>query len=247
MMISWIPADWPVPESVVAGTALRGGGVSVGAFESLNLAAHVGDDETSVLENRRRFRTECALPSEPVWLRQVHGAEVLVAPYSQSAAGADGIVSHDAGVVCVILSADCLPVLFATSDGTSVAAAHAGWRGLCAGVLEKTVGAMNVAPERIVAWLGPAISQSAFEVGTEVREQFLAHAKTAEPCFTANDRGRWQADLYGLARLRLGEAGIRHIFGGALCTHSDQKRFFSYRRDGECGRMASIIFRKEGG
>ncbi len=244
MSISSIPADWPAPDNVVGGTTLRGGGVSGAEFASLNLADHVGDDSASVAENRRRFRIEYSLPSEPVWLRQVHGTRVALGGTAPSLPEADGIVATEADVVCAVLTADCLPVLLTTSDGSAVAAAHAGWRGLSAGILEKTVSAMNATPERILAWLGPAISQPAFEVGDEVREQFVNRFDSAGACFSENGGGRWQADLYGLATLRLRECGVTRVFGGGCCTHDDSKRFFSYRRDGRCGRMATFIFRR---
>ena len=158
---------------------------------------------------------------------------------------ADGIVATAADVVCAVLTADCLPVLLTTADGATVAAAHAGWRGLCAGILEATIAAFKVAPEQVLAWLGPAISQPAFEVGNEVREQFVSQFEAAAACFCGNSTGRWQADLYGLATLRLQACGVTRIFGGGLCTHAEGERFFSYRRDGRCGRMATFIYRKD--
>jgi purine-nucleoside/S-methyl-5'-thioadenosine phosphorylase / adenosine deaminase len=245
MSISTIPADWPAPDNVVGGTTLRGGGVSGAEFASLNLADHVGDNAASVAENRRRFQIEYSLPAAPVWLRQVHGTRVARGDKAPSLPEADGIVTAQADVVCAVLTADCLPVLLTTSDGSAVAAAHAGWRGLSAGILERTVSAMNVGPERILAWLGPAIAQPAFEVGDEVREQFVGRSEAAGACFSGNSRGRWQADLVGLATLRLRECGVTQIFGGDCCTHDDAKRFFSYRRDGRCGRMATFIFRRD--
>jgi YfiH family protein len=244
MTVSWIAADWPAPDSVVAGTTQRTGGVSHGEFESLNLAAHVGDDPDSVQDNRRRFQLECDLPSEPHWLNQVHGKDVIIA--SAGSMPADAAITRDAGIVCAVLTADCLPVVFAADDGTEVAAAHAGWRGLCAGILEETVAAMNTVPERLLAWFGPAISQSAFEVGSEVRGQFLDRDEAAADFFSPNVRGRWQADLCGLAALRLKSCGVSQVFGGGLCTHASGDRFFSHRRDGPCGRMATFIFRRAG-
>jgi hypothetical protein len=242
---SWIPADWPAPANVVGGTTLRTGGVSSGEFASLNLAAHVGDEPASVAENRGRFRSEFALPSEPRWLTQVHGNVVAHCGSASSPAEADGVVTSEADVVCVVLTADCLPVLLTTADGSEVAAAHAGWRGLSAGILEATVAALEAPSDRILAWLGPAISQPAFEVGAEVREQFIGRLDAAEACFSGNSRGRWQADLYGLASLCLQAAGVTQIFGGGLCTHADPQRFFSYRRSRPCGRMATYIFRRD--
>jgi len=245
MNMSWIPADWPAPDNVVAGTTLRSGGVSQGAFDSLNLAAHVGDDPVSVKENRRRFRSDCALPGEPVWLRQEHGTTVVPADSAPIQAVADAIVGRQAGLVCAVLTADCLPVVLTTEDGSEVAAAHAGWRGLSAGILEETVAAVEAPPEQILAWLGPAISKLAFEVGAEVRKQFVNKQKAAADFFSVNHRGRWQADLYGLATLRLASCGVTRVFGGGRCTHTEQDQFFSYRRDGRCGRMATFIFRTD--
>ena len=244
MTVSWIQADWPVAGTVVAGTTLRAGGASQGEFDALNLAAHVGDDPDAVAENRRRLQVDCELPSEPLWLRQVHGTSVVRASDMPEQGEADAIISSEPDSVCAVLTADCLPVLFAADDGTELGAAHAGWRGLCAGILEKTVAAMHASPERIFAWFGPAISQPAFEVGPELREQFVGQDSTADAHFSENDAGRWQADLYGLAGMRLQGCGVTRIFGGGLCTHADPRRFFSYRRDGRCGRMASFIFRR---
>ncbi len=243
-MKPWLEANWPAPAGVVAGTSLRTGGVSIGRYRSLNLGAHVGDANASVTENRRRFLEACDLPQEPVWLNQVHGTEVSIDPCSNvRPPAADALVARSAGTVCAVLTADCLPVLFASLHGNEVAAAHAGWRGLLNGVLEATVSAMTESPGRILAWLGPAISQASFEVGPEVREKFCDRDPGAAQHFTKNGRGRWQADLYGLARQRLQAAGLRQVHGGGLCTYADPQRFFSYRRDGECGRMCSFVFR----
>jgi YfiH family protein len=195
-----------------------------------------------VHENRRRFVADCGLPAEPAWLAQVHGNTVVVDP--PAGTEADALMTINPDTVCAIMVADCLPVLFCTADGSAVAAAHAGWRGLAAGVLENTISQFGVAPERLLAWLGPAISQAAFEVGDEVRSEFVGQHNAAGEHFVRNASGRWQADLYGLARLRLEAAGVGQIFGGGLCTFGDAERFFSYRRDGQCGRMAAFIFRR---
>lgn len=243
-MEPWLKADWPAPAGVVAGTSLRTGGVSVGSYSSLNLGAHVGDDSASVAENRRRFLETCDLPQQPVWLSQVHGSNVIVdPPVNAVPPQADAVLGRSAGTVCAVLTADCLPVLFVSLVDDEVAAAHAGWRGLLNGVLEVAVSAMTAPPGRILAWLGPAISQASFEVGPEVQEQFCDRDAAAALHFKANARGRWQADLYGLARQRLQAAGLRQVYGGGYCTFSDPQRFFSYRRDGECGRMCSFVFR----
>ena len=240
-MVRWLPADWPAPPGVVAGMTLREGGVSEGSFESLNLGAHVGDDPDAVRENRARFINACELPAEPAWLTQVHGDLALVDP--APGAEADASVTRAAGRPCAVLVADCLPVILASVDGSTVAAAHAGWRGLAAGIIENTVSAMDCASGRLVAWLGPAISRQAFEVGEEVRDAFTRHDAGASACFLRNDRGRWMADLYGLARRRLAVAGVANVHGGRRCTFGEPDAFFSYRRDGQCGRMAAFVFR----
>lgn len=235
-----ISADWPAPPGIIAGCTLRHGGVSQGHYASLNLGAHVADNDAAVLENRRRFRSQCGLPSEPRWLSQVHGVTVAV---EGSPTTADAALTRKADVVCAVLTADCLPVLLVSADGSELAVAHAGWRGLNAGVLEATVGKFSSRPASLLAWFGPAISQAAFEVGGEVRDAFMKYDAAAADCFVENQRGRWQADLYALARQRLANAGVTQVFGGNFCTYADSGRFFSYRRDGECGRMASFIFR----
>ncbi len=243
-MDRWLKADWPAPAGVVAGTSLRSGGVSVGRYSSLNLGAYVGDASDSVAENRRRFLEACDLPQEPVWLSQVHGTGVIIdPPENADSPRADAVLGRNAATVCAVLTADCLPVLFASQDDREVAAAHAGWRGLLSGVLEATLAVMISPPDRILAWLGPAISQASFEVGPEVREQFCDRDAAAAMHFAENSRGRWQADLYGLARQRLRLAGLQQVYGGGYCTYADPHRFFSYRRDGECGRMCSFVFR----
>lgn len=238
---AFIAADWTAPAGIVAGCTTRSGGVSRAAFKSLNLGDHVGDDTAAVAENRRRFAAACGLPSEPRWLRQVHGTDVVVEPVVGQEA--DAALSRTAGVVCTVMIADCLPVLICSDDGREVAAAHAGWRGLAAGVLETTIAAFEAPPARLCAWLGPAISQDAFEVGDEVRQAFIENDDDAASGFVRNARGRWQADLFDLARQRLRAAGVGEISGGGLCTYSDPERFFSYRRDGQCGRLAAFIFR----
>ena len=236
----WIVPDWPAPARVRALATTRSGGVSAPPYDGFNLATHVGDDPAAVIENRRRLRS--ALPAEPLWLTQVHGTRVVSAEAAESGSEADACVARAPGRVCAVQSADCLPVLFADLAGTVVAAAHAGWRGLAAGVLERTAAAMAVAPKDLIAWLGPAIGPAAFEVGAEVRGIFCAADPAAAGAFAANERGRWQCDLAALARLRLAQAGVTRVFGGGWCTYSDPLRFYSYRRDGVTGRMASLIW-----
>lgn len=213
MASSWISADWPAPGNVVAGTTLRDTDIS-----------------------------DVALDGQPCWLKQVHGAAVVTAGHFDSPPHADGSVSGSAKNVCVVRTADCLPVLMCSADGTTVAAAHAGWRGLASGIIENTVINMAVEPADILVWMGPAISQPSFEVGDEVREAFLNHDVGAESCFVGNSRGRWQADLYALARQKLAAVKVGNVFGGGFCTFEDAQRFCSYRRDGaDCGRMVSFV------
>lgn len=241
--------DWPLPAGVRAAFTLRTGGVSAPPFDSLNLGAHVGDDAEAVGENRARVRRLLRLPSEPAWLDQVHACRVLDLDRESGGANvapgpADAALSRAAGRVCAIQVADCMPVLFAAADGSAVGAAHAGWRGLAGGVLESTVRALGVPPGELLAWLGPAISQQHFEVGEQVRTAFLAAGPEAARAFIANARGRWQCDLHTLARGRLAALGVTRIHGGPRCTYADAGRFFSYRRDGRCGRMAALIWKE---
>lgn len=243
MSAAWIPANWPGPDGIVAGCTTREGGVSEGEYATLNLGAHVGDAIEHVAENRRRFTAHCELPGAPLWLNQVHGTNVVVDPHSTEPPAADAAFTRQSGMVCAVMTADCLPVLLVSVTGQELAAAHAGWRGLCDGILENTVRQFQAPPSNILAWLGPAISQKNFEVGDEVRQKFVGYDAQTARLFSRNDNDRWQADLYGLARQRLMQAGIQQIYGGDYCTYDDSGRFFSYRRDGPCGRMASFVFR----
>jgi hypothetical protein len=219
----------------------RAGGVSHGPYASLNLAAHVGDDPAAVAENRRRLRAALDLPSEPSWLQQVHGRDVarLPEPLPDTA---DAAVAFGCGPVCAVLVADCLPVFLASRDGDRVGLAHAGWRGLAAGVIEATVVALGCDPARLVAWLGPAIGPLAFEVGEDVRSAFTAGDPAAANHFHAGGAGRWLADLPALARRRLRECGVGSVHGGGICTVTDPARFYSYRRDGVTGRIAALAW-----
>lgn len=238
--IDCIHPDWPAPSSVRACSTTRAGGVSIGPWSGLNLAAHVDDDPQAVRENRDRLIAQLGLPGEPTWLEQVHGTVVHM-PHADGAC-ADACFEDRPQQVCAVLTADCLPVLLCNRTGTAVAAAHAGWRGLSAGVLENTIAAFADPPDQLLAWLGPAIGPAAFEVGDEVRAAFLAEDSASAAHFVAHGPGHWMADLYGLARLRLGHSGLRHVSGGGFCTFSDPQRFFSYRRDGVTGRMATLIW-----
>jgi YfiH family protein len=211
-MSDWIAADWPAPEHIVAGTTLR-------------------------------THAESAVPLDgvPCWLKQVHGTSIVEAGNYDAPPQADGSIRGHDGLICVVRTADCLPVLLCTAEGGRFAAVHAGWRGLAAGVIENSLAKLAVKPDELLVWLGPAISQPSFEVGDEVRAEFMAHDSQAGDCFEANARGRWQADLYELARQRLAAAGVNRIYGGEFCTYLDSERFYSYRRNSECGRMVSFV------
>ncbi len=238
----WITPDWPVPRGVRAVSTTRGGGVSEPPYDSLNLGTHVGDDERAVTENRARLCRSLDLPGSPRWLRQVHGRCAVSATQAPPDCIADASYTDRPGVVCAVLTADCLPVLLCDSRGRRVGAAHAGWRGLAAGVLEQTVAAMELDRDALV-WLGPAIGPERFEIGAEVRQAFLAHDAGAGLAFRHVAEGRWRADLYQLARRRLARCGITRIYGGHWCTAGDAQRFFSYRRDGATtGRMGTLIW-----
>jgi YfiH family protein len=243
-MPEFIRVDWPAPANVHAVTTLRGGGFSQPPYATFNLAAHVGDDPTAVAANRARLGRLLRLPAEPRWLDQRHTATVIDAERSTHPAhGADASFAGRPGVVCAVLTADCLPLLLCNRDGSRVAAAHAGWRGLAAGVLEATVTALDEPGDRLLAWLGPAIGPQAFEVGDEVREAFVAHDPAAQQAFRPTSGNRWLADLYLLAGQRLAACGVTAIYGGGWCTYSEPERFYSYRRDRTTGRMASLIWR----
>lgn len=247
-MNDWMAAalrpDWPAPPGVRAVMTTRAGGISLPPYASLNLGQHVGDVPATVAANRARLRHD--LPAEPAWLEQVHGVTVVDA--GALAAGAvpvaDASVAFVPGVVCAVMTADCLPVLLARRDGQAVGAAHAGWRGLQAGVLEATVAQLGGGRD-LLAWLGPAIGPTAFEVGDEVRAAFVADAAEASAAFRPGAApGKWWADIYLLARQRLQAVGVTAIHGGEHCTVSDPARFFSYRRDGRTGRMVALIWRE---
>lgn len=243
----WIEPQWPAASHVHAISTIRKGGVSQSPWTSLNLGDHVNDDPRHVAQNRRRLQQLAGLPHEPQWLTQVHGCDVLDASALNLSLSceADAVYSNAANTLCAVLTADCLPVLFVDPDGREVAAAHAGWRGLAGGVLEQAVERFAAAPQTLLAWLGPAIGAASFEVGTDVREAFLEWSGDCESAFVMQDEEHWLADIYQLARLRLRKAGVTAIYGGDYCTYSDAERFYSYRRDGETGRMATLIWFNE--
>jgi YfiH family protein len=238
----YIIPDWPCAPRVKSAITTRHGGVSRGNYAGFNLADHVGDDPRAVGENRETLRTDLGLPQEPCWLQQVHGARIVNAASPPQDLESDGSFAMEPGVVCAVMTADCLPILLTDKQGTRVAALHAGWRGLAAGIIEQGVDALDTSPEHLLAYLGPAIGPEAFEVGTEVRETFCDHDPNAANAFRAADPGKWMADIYRLAHQRLNARGLKHVYGGGRCTFSEEEDFFSYRRDDTCGRMASLIW-----
>jgi len=240
--MNWIKPDWPAPRNIHAAVTLRTGGISQGSFSSLNPALHVNDSPQSVAENRHIISTMLDLPSSPVWLEQIHSDRVVKAEYSpQTLQQADASYTDQSKIVCSVLTADCLPVLLCSPDGTKIAAIHAGWRGLLAGIISNTVKAMHT-PD-IMAWLGPAIGPECFEVGAEVKTAFVNKSSTFSDAFKLHHTDKFLADIYQLARIELASLGITQVYGGQFCTVTDQQRFYSFRRDGETGRMATLIWR----
>lgn len=243
-----IEPDWPAPKNIRAFCTTRAGGVSRPPYESLNLAAHVGDQPHLVQQNRQILGEVLQLPAWPVWLDQRHTRNVVclddVSGNAMPTGAADAAFSTSARRVCVVLTADCLPLLVCDESGRHVAAIHAGWRGLAAGIIEATIEAM-VCDRPLIAWMGPAIGPNAYEIDEAVRRQLLAGDSQAQDAFIATRPGHWNADLYTLARRRLKLCGVNDVFGGNFCTYGDSEKFYSYRRDGECGRMASLIWRAE--
>jgi YfiH family protein len=237
---SFIVPDWAPPAGVRALSTTRRGGVSHAPWGGFNLGDHVGDDPRAVAANRALLRRE--LPAEPLWLTQVHGTRCVDAATVAPGAEADASVTRRRGVVCAVLAADCLPVLLCDERASVVGVAHAGWRGLAAGVIEATVAAMDEPGERLMAWLGPAIGPQAFEVGDDVRDRFVTDDPMAARAFVAGEYGKWLCDIHQLARQRLAKLGIRRITGADSCTKRDMENFFSYRRDCVTGRMASLVW-----
>lgn len=236
----WIVPDWPAPRGVRALVTTRAGGSSRGTYAALNLGAHVGDDPVAVERNRARLRG--ALPADPVWLQQVHGTDVVDAASAPPLARADAAVARTRHVVCAVLTADCVPVLLAARGGEAVAIAHAGWRGLAAGVIEAAVARMRVPAASVIAWLGPAIGPRSYQVGPEVREAFVRHDAAAAGAFTPQREDRFLADLFLLARQRLAGAGVAAVHGGGRCTYTEAEQFYSYRREPATGRFASLVW-----
>lgn len=244
---AWIVPDWPAPAPVRALVTTRAGGISRGVYARCNLGDHVGDDPAAVAANRDRLAAALDGAGPILWLRQVHGTAVAYAASAAPGTTADATWCDRPGPVCAVLTADCLPVLMCDRAGTRVAAAHAGWRGLADGVLEATVAALEVAPERLLAWFGPAIGPAAYEVDATVRDAFVVPDPGSAAAFVATRPGHWQADLYQLARRRLARLGLTAVHGGGLCTASAADRFYSYRRDRVTGRMASLVWLADAG
>jgi hypothetical protein len=243
MSDGWLLPDWDAPAAVRALVTTRAGGFSAAPYAGLNLATHVGDAPERVADNRRRLCLGILpLPADPLWLEQVHGTRVVESGQYRAGDQADACIARTPGRVCAVLSADCLPLLFCADDASAVAAAHAGWRGLSAGMIEACVAAMAIPPARLLAWLGPAIGPRAYEVGDEVRAAFCRQDAGAQRAFVPHGPGKWLCDLYLLARQRLSALGVERVSGGGHCTFSDPRRFYSYRRDGVTGRMASCIW-----
>ncbi len=240
----WLIPDWPAPPRVRALSTMRCGGASRDPYASLNLGSHVEDEPLAVAKNRRTLSEAAGLPAEPHWLTQVHGTDVLDldSVTDRAQRSADAAVSGLPGTVCAILTADCLPLLLAAGSSARVGAAHAGWRGLAAGVIEAAVRAMSTPPSDMLAWLGPAIGPKHFEIGAEVREALLCADPGADAALKPNARGRFMADLFALARRRLTRAGVERIYGGGECTYSQADMYFSHRRDGRTGRQATLIW-----
>ena len=246
--IQLIVPDWPAPPGIVAVSTTRTGGVSDGPYASLNLATHVGDRATLVGRNRARLMRDLGLAKQPCWLDQVHGNHVVVAENVTHAVTADAAMSSEIDVACAVMTADCLPILLCDRGGTQVAAVHGGWRGLASGVIASAVSALmsrGIAAGDLLAWLGPAIGPTVYEVGEDVHA--AVRAAGARTTLTATAPGRWHLDLYAFARAGLRACGVEDIHGANLCTYSDPQRFFSYRRDGICGRQATLIWRSSTG
>lgn len=239
--MNWIKPCWPAAKNVHAAVTLRTGGVSSGGYSSLNPASHVNDEPEKVLNNRNTIAKILNLPSEPLWLQQVHGSRIVNADHYKELEQADAIYSHRNSQVCVVLTADCLPILLTNSEGTKIAAIHAGWRSLLAGIISNTVYALET--ENIIAWLGPAICSECFEVGAEVRNKFVDKSTTYSSAFRQTNQDKYLADIYQLAKSELASLGITQVYGGDFCTVTDKQRFYSYRRNGETGRMATLIWR----
>ena len=243
-MTELIHPRWPAPPNIGACCTTRQGGTSRAPYDSFNLALHVGDDGDRVAHNRRLLRQRLALPDEPGWINQTHGTRVVVLE-DESERDADAAITRQAGRVAVVMTADCLPILLCNRDGSEVAAVHAGWRGLQAGVIQSALAAMRSSNDSLMAWIGPAISQAAFEVGDEVHAAFTDADAAASDYFEANRPGHWLCDLAGLGQRVLEQQGVTRVIRDSHCSHGDRDLFYSYRRDGATGRMAALIWIKQ--
>lgn len=245
--MKFIYPTWQVPSHIHAFCTTRTGGISQAPFDSLNLGSHVGDELADVLQNRQLLAQFARLPQAPIYLNQIHSTKVVRLPLAENAdLDADAVYTDQPNQVCLVMTADCLPVLFCSKDGKEIAAAHAGWRGLCDGMLEATIAEFKCPANEISVWLAPAIGQSAFQVGEEVVEQFCAVDEQARQAFVPDpsSSGKFLGNLYQIARQRLNKLGVTEITGGDYCTYTDSENFFSYRRDGKTGRMATLIWRE---
>ena len=240
--IRWIPADWPVPEHVQAGTTTRIGGYSRGTYASMNLASHVDDNPDYVFQNRILIREQLSLPDEPLWLQQIHSNKVINLAKENVNQPADGAYTNKHNQICVVLTADCLPLLLCNTTGTEIAAIHIGWRGFSRNIITSALNAFTAKPQELMAWIGPYISAKHYEVGEEVRTACLKLINDTNTVFRPARPGHWFADMQGLVRQQLQTAGVHEIFGGDNCTYTDYQHFYSYRRDGITGRVASFIW-----
>ncbi|MCP4470248.1 MAG: peptidoglycan editing factor PgeF [Gammaproteobacteria bacterium] len=240
-MIETIQPNWQAPSTIHACCTTRRGGVSLAPFDAFNLGLHVGDRDADVMENRRLLRGALALPSEPCWINQTHGVHAVTLE-QDSNRDADAAITREPGKIAVVMTADCLPILVCNRAGSEVAAIHAGWRGLQAGVIEATIAALHSPARHLLAWIGPGISQSCFEVGDEVRGAFIDRVANAQSCFSANRPGHWLCDLAGLAESVLRTAGFDQVARAPYCSYGDADLFYSYRREAVTGRMASLIW-----
>lgn len=245
MSLEYITPDWPASKNIRCKTTTRKGGFSRNIYKGLNLGLHVNDDAKHVQKNRQLLKGDLNLPNDPIWLNQVHGSQVIqLSDAIDKNLSADAVYTEEVGVICAVLTADCLPVVFCTQSGSYVAVAHAGWRGLLNGVLENTLRALPIDNAGIMCWLGPAIGPNIFEVGEEVYEQFVIKDSMHENSFQMQNNSKYLANIYQLAKNVLSSNGVKNVYGGEFCTHTQEDRFFSYRRDGQTGRMATLIWKK---
>ena len=242
MTVNWLQADWPAPDFIKAGTTLRRDGMSKGVFASFNLATHVGDELAAVEKNRSILTRSLNLPNTPQWLEQIHSTKAVLLPNEETIPKADASYTSKENIICAVMTADCLPLLITNKQGSCVAAIHAGWRGLCDGIIEVTITKLAVEPESLFVWLGPAIGADVYEIGEEVYDAFTQDDNKAKQAFTSVSEGHWLFDVYQLAKYSLQKMGIKEIYGGDHCTLSETERFFSYRRDNVRGRMASRLW-----